>query len=226
MRFLLLLTLLISPYSFGQDRQGYYITSNKQRVEGYFRNSDLSDANSLKFKLNPDDKYETLDVRDVSEYGVEDAYKFIKRTVKIDKSDNINAKYYSTSKEPKFITETLFLNVLVEGVSASLYSVKSNKSIRYFYTLVDKEQFSQLIYKRYSLPHNIIGTSTLYKRQMFIDLNCNNKPEEYFKKIEYSRDDLTSALKEFNTCKKATSLSTQINGDSLNRLKLNAVINQ
>jgi len=197
MRFLLLLTLLISPCSFGQDRQGYYITSNKQRVEGYFRNSD---ANSLKFKLNPIDKYETLDVRDVSEYGVEDAYKFIRRTVKIDKSDNINAKYYSTSKEPKFITETLFLNVLVEGVSASLYSVKSNKSIRYFYTLVDKEQFSQLIYKRYSLPDNIIGTSTLYKRQMYIDLNCNNKPEGYFIKIEYSRDDLTSAIKEFNTC--------------------------
>jgi hypothetical protein len=210
LKFFICLTVLFFTtfcYSQTNEYSGYYITGTGQKVEGYFKHANFHNSNSLEFKKSPAEEYVHLSPDNIIEYGIGSDFKFVKQTVKIDKSDNNNVRMYSTVKDPQFVTETLFLNVLVEGQDASLYSADINKSLRYFYALADKTQITQLIYKKYTSVQGITSINKDYQRQLYTDLNCKNETVDKFSQLEYDKDELVNFFVGYNTCKESQSVT-------------------
>lgn len=198
--FLTVLLFTVFCYSQTDEHTGYYITEGGQKVEGYFKHADFFNSNSLEFKKSAADAYSPLSADAISEYGIGASFKFIKKTIKIDKADNTNLQMLSQVREPQYETETHFLNVLVEGDKASLYSVNVNKSTRYFYSLADKTKIEQLIFKKYQSTDDVVQTNNYYQQQLYQGLNCKGEPISEFIKLEYDKKPLVNFFKEYNTC--------------------------
>jgi len=225
MRFLsLLMMIFISTYSFAQTQQGYYITNNNNRVDGYFKNTNFYDSNNLKFKNDTGGEFVTLSPNEIKEYGVGSEFKFVKYTVKIDKSENHNLRMYSSVKDPQYATEIHFLNVLVQGEYASLYSVEVNKSPRYFYTLADKDEPTQLIFKKYLLSQGVTAINKEYQNQLYQNINCKNESVEKFAGVDYKRNELIEIFKEFNTCKGSQPIVYENKGGNKSKIIISAFI--
>ena len=79
--FTLFVTLFFALQSMAQELPGYYITSEGQRTEGYFKTSNFYDTSTLEFRKAEDTAYTRLTTDYVAEYGITDEFKFKKYSV-------------------------------------------------------------------------------------------------------------------------------------------------
>jgi hypothetical protein len=195
----LLLTLFIAFYSYSQDQKGYYITTNGQRIEGFFNTTDFNDQRTLEFKDLSTAEYKALPTTNIAEYGIEDQFKFQQHTLQVDKSRSLG-KNLSTKQKPEYEKQTLFLNVIVDG-DASLYSATINQEVKYFYAIKSKNIApTQLIYKKYSSTENLIMENNSYRQELFINLKCEGDNISSYNTITYTKEALKKVVENYNTC--------------------------
>lgn len=218
----LLICLTIFTLSgYSQDTQnGYYINASGQKVTGEFMQADFFDADALKFKPSGA-SFEKLDIDNVIEYGISDDYKFVKRTVQIDNS-NLNINQLSQNREPNFVEETLFLNVVVDG-DATLYSYKHMGAQKYFYSIQSKGiKAKQLVYKQY-MASSAIKSNNEFRQQLYVDSRCpEDKVIGDFLDIEYDVEDLKEIFIDYNSC--VNSDYTVYENKSGNKIKINYTV--
>ena len=193
---MLCLSLMIGFSAYAQNKfeKGYYINNDGTKIEGLIKNNDWSN-NPINFKFQnvANAQVFTKNVTNVKEFYVGGA-KFIKSEVEIDRSSN-RLSELSYKRTPEFKKETLFLRVLVEGGSASLYSYTDSNLRRYFYNISNKK-IVQLIYKSYKTESGRTGKNELYKKQLKDFLPCSSIK----KSPSYAKNNLTKYFISFNNC--------------------------
>jgi len=202
MRFFYLLAIFFAMNCYAQNQSGYYIDNTGRKVEGYFQTTDFYNENSLEFSSSLDGSYSKLDPQGIKEYGIETQFRFVKHTVKLDRSESVIRKL-SANKDPQWEQVTVFLNTLVEG-KATLYSLNSSYGIRFFYSLDDTTMVpEQLVYKKYKTSEITFGENNYFRQQLYNHLNCENKKIENFASLKYSKSEIVKVFKEFNSCSKS-----------------------
>jgi hypothetical protein len=192
--------LSINCYSQISFEKGYYINNSNQKVDCLIKNLDWkNNPIEFEFKLteNSDKKKASIDT--VKKFEIYNVSKFIRRTIKIDKSSNIVSKL-SDIKQAIFNEEELFLKVLVEG-KANLYSYENDNLERYFYSK-DSSEIEQLIFKRYLNIDKKIGTNNRYKQQLWNNLKCPKMNMSKVENLVYYKNELIRFFVEYNECNK------------------------
>jgi hypothetical protein len=215
-RALALLLLLLPLLSTSQIRfeSGYFI-ENGIKTECLIKNvAWKNNPVSFEYKMaeNEDPKIKTINT--VSEFNVRDAYKFIRFTVNIDRSETLLDRLDDT-KEPKWNKETLFLKVLVEG-KLNLYHYEENNFSRYFTSGSDIKDAQQLVFKEYKIGSQV-GRNNYYRQQLY-NLMKDGDNMDSFKNIKYNKEELVNLFTGYNgkSGQKTNNLSERQNKGHLN----------
>lgn len=197
--FILLLSFLIISKTFSQINfvSGYFITDEEDIVECLIKNTDwLNNPTAIEYKLSPDAMAQKAFIERIKEFGIYGVSKYIRATVKIDKSGNEPGKI-STESNPIFHEETVFLKVMVEG-SASLFIYRNADLTRFFYKTTDSP-ITQLIYKSFLVNHKIIQNNS-FRQQILTALRCKDITQKYIENINYKQRELEKIFVTFNEC--------------------------
>lgn len=199
--FLLLLTITINSYSQLRFEKGYIIDKNNITTECYIKNKEWKSPKKIEVKFNKTDSAKTITVDNLKEFCIYGYYKYINRTVQIDRSTS-NKRLLTYDKNPHWQTEKLMLKVLVEG-KTSLYYYEQGDLIRFFYSVSDT--IKQLIYKKYLEEDYVINnvkifSNNIFRRQIWMDLACSDIDENTVNKLSYSYDQLVKVFKDYNKC--------------------------
>lgn len=203
---LFIITILhLEGYSQITFEKGYIIDNSDQKIECLIKNIDwMFNPVNLEYKISEDSEPIYADVKLIKEFEVFKNSKFVRKTVKIDLS-NENISNLSINKFPEFVEKTLFLRVLIEGVS-NLYQYESNGLSRFFYTKNNSEQVEQLIYKNYFVANNTVATNNQFKQQLWMDLKCEAIELNTVEKLEYNKNSLMKFFKKYYECTNPNSL--------------------
>jgi hypothetical protein len=187
--------------------RGYIIDNEGARIDGYIRNVDWRNTPStFDFKLTPDVQATSKTMEDAAEFAINEASKFIRAVVKIDRSRN-RIEEATTSRDPVWQEETLFLQVLIEG-KANLFSYREGNLVRFFYSIAGGE-IEQLVFKRFLVDRQRSTFSELryavaenndFRIQLFRDVNCGANPMEELNRLEYKQSQLVRYFKKYHNC--------------------------
>ena len=174
---------------------GYFINESGQRTECLVKNLDWrNNPVAFEYKVSQDETIHAASVSNIKEFGVYDALKYIRATVRIDRSgDRVNNM--NSDRNPNFQEEQLFLKVLVEG-KASLFYYNEENLTRFFYKLNDSE-ISQLVYKRFLLNGNVTQNN-LFRQQLLLDMECQGITLRDVESLHYDRKDLERIFIKYN----------------------------
>ena len=197
--------LLMSAFAnvlFAQAKfeKGYFINNENIKTECLIRNTDWRyNPNSFEYKMNENDKGTMMKISDAKEFGITNYSKYVRAMVKIDRSEvnpgDLDA--ISTTKEPQWVEEELFLKETVEG-PATLYLYKeANKFLRFFFT-VDNSPTEQLVYKIYRISQTEYTYNKTYISQLREKVNCG---ENNTGVIDYTEKDIEKCFTSYNACK-------------------------
>lgn len=201
---LLLFTAFISFNTYSQIsfEKGYFITNSGQKTDCLIKNIDwLYNPTDFKYKVSENSEPIDSDIKTVKEFGIYNSSKFIRATVKIDRStENIQKLTYD--RNPVFVEEQLFLKVLVEGQS-NLYFYEDQNIKRFFFNN-NNSDIEQLIYKIYLSTdengYDVMTGNKYYKQQLWLNLKCPKIGMSKIEKLEYKKTSLTSFFTEYNNC--------------------------
>ncbi len=179
--------------------KGYYINNLDQRIEGSIKNQDWkSNPSQFEFKDSENTSPKTLTLKYAKEFGFEDDSKYIRATVKVDRSSTI-LNTLSSKRASDFLEEELFLEVLVEG-DAALYRYEDGNLTRYFYSENDKS-IKPLVYKEYIDEGQDLKKNEAYKQELYTTLKCVSITLDGIEKLRYTRTSLERFFIKYNTCK-------------------------
>ncbi|MCY1489668.1 hypothetical protein D3C87_656540 [compost metagenome] len=201
--FLALLGLVSHLCVFAQDfKKGYLIDKNNKKTEVLFKDADFADITSIEYKTSEKEDYQTIDQSNTVEYGIENDYKFVKKTVRHDKTFN----EINTAKEPNLLKEDLFLNVLSEG-NVMLYSYYDKGSTKFFYEIENSNEGAiQFIYRKYQSNENkTINENNYFRNQLNNILKCETLQINDFVKLRYRKEDFLKIFEKYNVCKNGVS---------------------
>lgn len=209
----LLFLISLIAYSQTEFQKGYFIKSNGDRVDCLIKNEDWkNNPTQFEYKLNENSETLSGNIAQVEEFQVQDHLKYIKATINIDVSSN-SLNNLSYLKEPEWENKTVFLKVLLEGKS-SLYYYSNPGLNRYFYN-IDKGEIIQLVYKRYNLPNNKIGTNSDYKQQLYNSFSeCESLSINDFNSVSYNSSALLKIIISYNNCLNSDSNSFVVNNNN------------
>ena len=205
---LLLLTAIISFNGYSQIsfEKGYYINNSEQKTDCLIKNLDWkNNPTNFEYKISENSESLNANIESVKEFGIYNNSKYVRKTVKIDKSVE-DLENLSTERNPVFVEEQLFLKVLVEG-NTNLYSYESRSLQRFFYNK-DNSNIEQLVYKKYLIPNNgttdnpnnSIGENVLYKQQLWSNLKCPTIEMDKIDQLNYEKNSLINFFIEYNKC--------------------------
>lgn len=179
--------------------KGYFINNSNQKVNCLIKNVDWrNNPLGFEYKTTKLAENRTQTIKSVKEFGINNASKYVRVNVNIDRSSN-NVKYLNGDKNPIFKKEELFLKVLIEG-DANLLLYKDKNLTRYFYKTTNKD-IEQLIFKEYKTKLSYkIGTNNEFRRQLFNNLKCNNISMNDVKDIAYKKKALLNFFTKYNNC--------------------------
>jgi hypothetical protein len=196
---LIISILCFKGYSQISFEKGYIINDSDQKIECLIKNSDwLFNPTYIEYKLSEGSEPITADVKTIKEFNIYNASKFVRKTVKVDVSKE-NISNLSTNKYPEFVEQTLFLKVLIEGIS-NLYQYESKSMSRFFYNKNNSEQVEQLVYKSYFINNNDVATNNQFKQQLWMDLKCKTIEMNTIEKLEYTKSSLMNFFKKYYEC--------------------------
>ncbi|PZR19118.1 MAG: hypothetical protein DI539_15040, partial [Flavobacterium psychrophilum] len=218
MKKILCLLLLAAPLlSIAQINfeKGYFI-ENGIKTECLIKNLGWkNNPTSFEYKLDENDTPKTKTISTVTEFNVNESYKFVKVTTNIDRSES-NIDRLDNSKEPQWQTGTVYLKALVEG-KITLYQYEDNNLIRYFISTEDSAKSEQLVYKEY-LFDGRIAENNLFRQQLYNLMKGENFTLPRFENLKYKKNDLVKLFTEYNagTGKKMNNLSEKQNKGKVN----------
>tara|TARA_R110002049_G_scaffold248552_1_gene423035 strand:+ start:182 stop:844 length:663 start_codon:yes stop_codon:yes gene_type:complete len=196
--YLLFLFIGINCFSQINFDKGYFIENSGTKIECLIRNIDwLNNPIEFEYKESENSEQKTITIKDVQEFGIYDNSKYIKANLNIDLSSN-NLDDLSDNKEIIFEEKELFLKVLIEG-EASLYEYVDGKIVKFFFKNNNTE-IEQLIFKKYKSSQNQIGSNEEYKKQLWLNLKCDDITLKTFKYVDYKENDLVDFFVKYNTC--------------------------
>lgn len=197
--FLLTIILSFNCHSQISFEKGYYIDNTNQRVDCLIKNIDWkNNPIEFEYKLSEVSETKEMTIKSIKEFGIDKVSKYIRATLKIDRSSEI-LDNLSNNKNPIFKEEELFLEVLIEG-KANLYLFRDGDLERYFYSK-ENSAIEQLIFKSYKISNNKIGKNNRFKNQLWNNLKCPDFKKSKFEYLDYQKNDLVDFFVEYNKCK-------------------------
>ena len=199
---LLLTTFFITNiYSQISFEKGYFINNNNQKTDCLIKNLDWrNNPTNFDYKLSENSESLNTDIKQVKEFGINNTSKYIRETVKIDKS-SATVDNLSKEKEPLFMEETLFLEVLIEG-DATLYYYENDDLKRFFFKKTTSN-LEQLVYKSYLNTDNKIEINNHFKQQLWINLTCPAIEINTIQTLDYRKNSLVPFFINYNKCSNA-----------------------
>lgn len=176
---------------------GFFINESDEKIECLIKNPDWeNNPREFEYKLTSDAPTHKAGLENVKEFVIHNASKYIRATVKIDRSSS-DLTNLSTSRSPEFQDEQLFLKVLIEG-KATLFSFKEANLVRFFYTIND-QNIDQLVYKQYAL-NGRIGENNYFRQQLLTSLVCNEITLSDVERLRYHVRDLEALFVKYHHC--------------------------
>ncbi|WP_375323998.1 hypothetical protein [Flagellimonas sp. GZD32] len=189
-----------------QYESSYIVTNDGVNKIGLIKNQNWNNnPEKIIFRTNLDDPDQTIEITNLSEFGIGDNIKFSIHKVDLDISaENINQ--LSRDKNPIFEKRTVALKVLVDG-KISIFEYQFSNGTR-FYVKQSDGNVEPLIFKKYMVSANQIGTNEHYKQQL--SLLFLDQKEDFTNKLErlsYSRKSLSKIVTEYNLSNNSGSFS-------------------
>ena len=197
---LLFLTTILSFSCYSQIsfEKGYYIDNKNQKINCLIKNVDWkNNPIEFEYKLSENSESNKKTIKSVKEFGIDNISKYIRSSIKIDRSSN-NINNLSYDRIPKFKEEELFLKVLIAG-KITLYEYIDGNLRKFFYGK-ENSDIEQLVFKRYKTSENKIGQNYRYKQQLWNNLKCPNFKRNKIKSLDYKKIDLVNFFIEYNNC--------------------------
>ena len=191
-------TTLIAQVKF---EKGYIIDKDNQRVECLIRNTDARKTpHSFSYRLTAESKTITVTPTDVKEVTISGYARYISAKVRMDRSsDNTrDIDQLSSSREPEWKEEALFLKVLVEGKAATLYAYNETDLVRFFYSKANGP-VEQLVYKPFRINQTAYDFNKEYLDQLSENISCTSSNPSG-RKPDYDEGDLEKYFIVFNGC--------------------------
>lgn len=197
----ILLTLLISLHftCFSQIvfEPGYYISNDGHRVEGLIKNMDWETSpDNFLFQETTGGAARQFRISDAKEFGIINASRYVRATVDVDYSSN-NLESLSSSPQPEYKKETVFLRLLVSG-KASLYR-HAGSGREWYFLQYDTTSMVPLVYKLYKLPGGY-GTNAGFRSQLIGLFACESPGRKDIDRASYTQRDLTKLFLQYNAC--------------------------
>lgn len=193
--FLFFLTLPATFYSQIKYEPGFITDLNGQKREVLIRNLDWKgNPVFINYKNNATSDVEKATVGEILEFEVGN-FHFVAATVNVDQSSHIT-RNLSTTRNPEFKKETLFLRYVIKG-PANLYVIDGN-NIRYFYNK-EEDPIEPLISKRFT-ENGKIFFNNQFRQQLFSNLQCENMDLSQIQNLTYREDSLIKYFVSYNTC--------------------------
>lgn len=197
---------LIFAVTQGQAKyqEGYYITNTNERISCLIEDANWSkNPETFKFKMSEKETATQLGIGDVTEFGILNKTKFVRRTVSLEISSG-NLNKLSKSRTLERSEKEVFLKVLIEG-EASLYEYSGSDIKNFFYE--EKEGLIQLLeYKRY-IENSEVKTNENYKNQLFSTFKCDDITLKSVRKVDYEARNLSRFFETYNSCKSSETTS-------------------
>ncbi|TYP72972.1 porin family protein [Aquimarina intermedia] len=196
--FLFVSILSINCYSQISFEKGYYINNSGQKFDCLIKNSDWkNNPDTFDYKISEESKIETGRLGLVKEFGIYGVSKYSREVVQIDRSSDklINLSY---DKNPSFNEEQLFLKILVEG-KANLYLYENGSFRKYFYN-IDNSKVEQLIYKKYKVSRDQVGSNNRFRQQLWNNLKCSTITINKVENLKYNKKELIKFFVQYNEC--------------------------
>lgn len=207
---LILLTTILAFNAYAQIafERAYFIDNSDQKNECLIKNLDWkNNPIAFEYKLSDSADIKTASIENVKEFGIYSSSKYIRATVKMDRSTT-NINNLSSHRNPDFNEELLFLKVLVHG-KANLYQFADEDLERFFYNLEDSG-IVQLIHKVYNSVRSgtkYIRHNNSFKQQLLNNLTCPSFKAARVESLRYSKRDLVKYFVEYNECNNANYLN-------------------
>ena len=157
---------------FGQVKfeKGYFLNAQEQRVNCFIKNADWdNNPTQFDYKLSEQGTTRSATIETVKEFNIDNAAKYVRATVKIDRSSS-NTNDMNSNSQPIFKEETLFLKVIMEG-EANLYAYRYSTLRRFFYK-TKNTNIEQLVYKQYLMNNDKIAENPQFRHQLMTQLAC------------------------------------------------------
>lgn len=179
--------------------KGYIITDGGVKTSVLIKNKDWrNNPTEIVYKLSENSTLRYGTLQSIKEFSISNKTNYIRAKVKVDTSSNEIVEM-SKMRRPEFKEKIVFLKAIILG-KASLYSYQTAGFQRYFYS-VNEGKITQLIYKKYRPKGKAIATNRRFRQQLLNHVNCKDVPKKSFKKIDYSKHDLSKYFKKINKCK-------------------------
>ncbi|WP_168797483.1 outer membrane beta-barrel protein [Neolewinella litorea] len=179
---------------------GYIVLRDGERREVEILDRDWVD-NPRQFRYREDDREVRIgDLTRVREFGyAEGGLRYLRAVVDIDQSSE-RMDRLSESSEPVFVTDTVFLEFLVDG-EADLFYFESGEMKRFFYRQ-GEDKLAPLINRSF-LENGFRVERPTFRGQLRSAINCST-PEVTLRKIAYRRADLVDYFVDYNSCRGAS----------------------
>jgi hypothetical protein len=185
-------------------KPGYILFADGQQIACEIYDKQWkNNPEEITYRINSESDAVTGSLAEIRAFGITNGERYRAVTVSIDVSThNLNA--LEEGRHPQMKQFTVFLKELVTG-PYSLFEYTDNKMIRYFYSY-DSLNIQQLIYKPYLLKekseygNNQVVYNKYFLQQLWMNVNCEKHPNNYFKRIEYLKSDLIKYFREQNEC--------------------------
>jgi len=222
---LTLLLLFMCAASFSQIKfePGYFIDNNGSKASCLIRNlAWKNNPASFEYKTDESSATATGTISNIREFSVS-GYTFRRHIVDIDRS-SASLQSMDINKEPKFLKETLFLKVLVEG-KATLFSYEDGNLIRFFFTDENSVVPQQLVHKQY-LVDGAVAQNNQFRVQLFNSMKSILSKVDRFKNVDYTEEDLVKIFTEYGGVegKESTNFTTDQNRSTFH-LKVTGGVN-
>jgi len=211
------LLLLMPLFALSQNtfEPGYFV-ENGIKTECLIKNlAWKNNPSSIEYKISENEETKTKTIKQISEFSVNNTYKYIRFTVNVDRS-KIVLEDLDTEKEPKWNEETLLLNVLVEG-KANLYQYEEGNFVKYFYSTGNHSKAEQLVFKEYKVGTQV-GKNNFFRQQLYNLMKGEGNDMDKFKKVQYKKDPIVKLFNEYNgnSGQKVTDLTKKQSSGSVN----------
>ena len=182
--------------------KGYIIGNSGVKIECLIKNYDWRVIpKTIQYCLSEDSPVITASIDSLMEFKVDNYSRFVRATVKIDRSP-IALESLSTTKEPQWSEETLLLRELTCG-KACLWSYTEDRS--WFFYSLDNSVPEQLVYKRYHVTENktlrgerMIYENAGFRQQLYTYLQNENTKDVNLKNLVYKEIPLVKYFKRYN----------------------------
>lgn len=184
-------------YAQVEFEKGYFVDINNQKTECLIKNASWkNNPTEFTYKLSETGSTLIAKVSGVSEFGIENSWKYVGADVQIDRTgDDLSQLTYN--RNPQWVNERLFLKVLIEGNATLL--IYNDANLQRFFLLTDNS-VRQLIYKRYLIESNESRENNAFRQQLLVDVNCGEANENVIKGIDYKTTELVNYFKRYNEC--------------------------